>query len=116
VVSFFWMRLDTSYRDMVRPERSSERQGQPPYRMGRRAGRGGNPVDFLKSICPPEFREIFFLRNPEELEGVLPFLNARLNSGRYFPCKILHRFISFVDFFECRRGKVYGGRERQPPR
>src|SRR5215207_1557618 len=72
--------------------------------MGRRAGRGGNPVDFFKSICPPECREIFFLRNPEELQGVLLFLNARLNSERYFSCKILHRFISFVDFFVCRRG------------
>ncbi len=38
------------------------------------------------------------------------FLNARLNSGKYRSCKILSGFKSFVDFFECRRGKVYGGR------
>jgi hypothetical protein len=38
------------------------------------------------------------------------FLNTRLNSEEYFFCKILNRFKSFVDFFECRRGKVYGGR------
>ena len=38
------------------------------------------------------------------------FLNARPDSDKYFPCKILHRFKSFVDFFECRRGEVYGGR------
>jgi hypothetical protein len=84
--------------------------------MGRRAERGENPVDFLKSICSPEFREIFFLRNPEELQVMLMFLNARLNCEKYFSCKILKSFKSFVDFFACRRGKVYGGRERQPPR
>jgi len=38
------------------------------------------------------------------------FLNARLNSDKYFFSKILNSFKSFVDFFECRRGKVYGGR------
>jgi hypothetical protein len=38
------------------------------------------------------------------------FLNARLNSEKFFSCKILNSFKSFVDFFECRRGKVYGGR------
>jgi hypothetical protein len=38
------------------------------------------------------------------------FLNARLNSEKYFSCKILNNSKSFVDFFECRRGKVYGGR------
>src|SRR5215212_5440216 len=32
------------------------------------------------------------------------FLNARLNSEKYFYCKILNSFKSFVDFFECRRG------------
>jgi hypothetical protein len=32
------------------------------------------------------------------------FLNARLNSEKYFSCKILNSFKSFVDFFECRRG------------
>jgi len=41
------------------------------------------------------------------------FLNARLNSEKYFPSGILKSFMSFVDFFECRRGKVYGGRGRQ---
>ena len=44
------------------------------------------------------------------------FLNARLNYEKYFYCIILYNFKGFVDFFECRRGKVYGGRERQPPR
>ena len=38
------------------------------------------------------------------------FLKARLNSEKYFSSKILHGSKSFVDFFECRRGKVYGGR------
>jgi len=55
--------------------------------MGRRVGRGENPVDFLESIWSPEFREICFLRNPEWLQVVLLFLNARLNSGKYFPAK-----------------------------
>src|SRR5687768_327540 len=39
------------------------------------------------------------------------FLNARPNSDKYVFCKILNGFRIFVDFFyECSRGKVYGGR------
>src|ERR1044072_3991377 len=91
-------------------------RGQPPYRMRRRAAGGENPVDFLRSICSPELREIAFLRNPEQLQGVLMFLNAGLKSEQYFSCKILQSFRSFVDYFECRGGKVEGGRERHPPR
>jgi hypothetical protein len=66
--------------------------------MGRWAGRGGNPVDLLRSIWSPESRGIFSLRNPERLRAVLLFLNARPDSEQYFSCKILHGFKSFVDF------------------
>jgi hypothetical protein len=78
--------------------------GQPPYRMGRRAERGANPVDFLNSICSPEFREIFSLRNPEWLQVVLLFLNARLNSEKYSPLQNPASLQEFCGFFECRRG------------
>jgi hypothetical protein len=37
------------------------------------------------------------------------FLNARLNSGKYSSCKILHSFKSFVDFLNVVAGRCAAG-------
>jgi hypothetical protein len=65
VVSIFRMRLNTSYRDMVRRERSFKRQGNPHTEWGGGLSAARIQKYFLKFICSSDPREKLFFQSLE---------------------------------------------------